>query len=1365
MAQTATLNAAPALVPFGAFGPRVAPLTGNYPVATLVLGLGQVGWHAASLFSKMLSAGIAPEQTGRIQYLALARRPPVIPEGWLYQDNYLPLTLAETDWAQIPNHYTSGVARWWPKPPRDQSLVTDHTMVRAYGRLLLFDDPKRVTDELQQRVVQLIRQSIQPGSDGRRLILILSSLAEAEGSAMLLDVATVLRLMLVDSPTTMVALLTADAGAISETAHPLAMANVYAALKEIDAVMVNPTHYQLGLPMLNRTGRLTRMGAVRPLDYVLITGDSASNSSQPPAEAITEMAFSWLQLHHSRPDYPLPPLPPLAPDIERFDGYTTFNVSKLGLPVSGVVDLIASDLAKRVLTGLLAPETETTIPDWVKATISAYQQAMKQPTLFDEPKVRERWRDMLIKVNEKTIIPQIDATKDQPDFSMEKIGFDLIHQLDVENETNAASATSRILEDGTPARRLDTLRTRIEDALDQCRQQLEPRLVELPTQVACMDGHSLRWTIAALDALIRQLDALHDLYCQKAVEAEQAWHDARQRATDISADYDKRYTGIMRRLRGFNNADLQEVLQTYDQTAKCLAEYIRWTASAVEWQHIREALDRVQQDARITVQRAETLMPIIAAREEAIRKAINDAIQQKGEQSQVIAPVNAEWFQKAIAQATPGDIPPDKLTAHIFQHWLNGRSIADCRIEQFLQELIPACRQMPASALQITPLRQYVLEQSGAPLVKQGMQHFQNAAVPKWLPYRETTGWTAHEWLRASTAGTMNLSLLPPASGDTWQRLNLVSGDPDEICLTRIIHKVSADAIEQLRNPYRRAYERMIAEGLPLHIDRQWETMLADLIPNTVLKEVSALWEGALRAASEGASAIRQPLSGLIKLFAQVLHVDPAKVQAAPTQANDFLLTVFELPPSRLRLPPRRSPVVFTFSKRPADKLGQDIYRSVAALGLAEHFVFVVNLTNRRDMDSVMRVFRDEAFNAVVIDEAHFKSIVSAPEPRRALDELVLAEVDLTIVSPFYTKAPVPEHMFFGREREIADIRAKIRRHSVALIGGRRIGKTSALQHVDRLLRLPDSGYRPYYLDCHNATSYVHFFNAIRRRWQINTSTPDPTAFEDIVTDLKRKGSQQIVFLFDEVDRLLITDREQADTELLFRTFRALSNENHCQFIFSGERWLSRTMMNADSALFNFALPVRLAMLERATVERLIVEPFEMMNIWLEDVPTLVERIYKVSAGHPNIVQMICQEIVTAIDSDPDKGGLVTMAHLDKALGQHQLQEEMIKTFWGQMCELARLVTLIWPPDQLSLALDQLIDMLKSAGLKTVAISDMQEAMKNLELYCFVEPKGRQYDLIPTAFPPLIRDMTIEKMEIDALVEKINTDPAQARCV
>ena len=63
--------------------------------------------------------------------------------------------------------------------------------------------------------------------------------------------------------------------------------------------------------------------------------------------------------------------------------------------------------------------------------------------------------------------------------------------------------------------------------------------------------------------------------------------------------------------------------------------------------------------------------------------------------------------------------------------------------------------------------------------------------------------------------------------------------------------------------------------------------------------------------------------------------------------------------------------------------------------------------------------------------------LLGARLPTRALSDYVLDQVNLTTVSPFYTRGPVPEHMFFGREREINEVRSKLRTHSVALIGPR----------------------------------------------------------------------------------------------------------------------------------------------------------------------------------------------------------------------------------------------------------------------------------------------------------------------------------------
>src|SRR5258708_10697392 len=134
------------------------------------------------------------------------------------------------------------------------------------------------------------------------------------------------------------------------------------------------------------------------------------------------------------------------------------------------------------------------------------------------------------------------------------------------------------------------------------------------------------------------------------------------------------------------------------------------------------------------------------------------------------------------------------------------------------------------------------------------------------------------------------------------------------------------------------------------------------------------------------------------------------------------------------------------------------------------------------------------------------------------------------------------------------------------------------------------------------------------RRWGLTNEARDTTAFEDVVSEIKaRHPDQDIIFLFDEVDRLLTMDMEQQQSELLFRTFRALSNEGKAHFIFSGERWLARAMENSYSALFNFALPVRLQPLDKPVVARLVAEPFEMMNIWLECGPNIINRDQQIS--------------------------------------------------------------------------------------------------------------------------------------------------------
>ena len=48
-----------------------------------------------------------------------------------------------------------------------------------------------------------------------------------------------------------------------------------------------------------------------------------------------------------------------------------------------------------------------------------------------------------------------------------------------------------------------------------------------------------------------------------------------------------------------------------------------------------------------------------------------------------------------------------------------------------------------------------------------------------------------------------------------------------------------------------------------------------------------------------------------------------------------------------------------------------------------------------------------------------------------------------------------------------------------------------------------------------------------------------------------------------------------------------------------------------------------------------------MLNIWIEESEQVIHRIYQISAGHPNIVQMICQAMVEELDQDPQNSSLL----------------------------------------------------------------------------------------------------------------------------
>ena len=123
-----------------------------------------------------------------------------------------------------------------------------------------------------------------------------------------------------------------------------------------------------------------------------------------------------------------------------------------------------------------------------------------------------------------------------------------------------------------------------------------------------------------------------------------------------------------------------------------------------------------------------------------------------------------------------------------------------------------------------------------------------------------------------------------------------------------------------------------------------------------------------------------------------------------------------------------------------------------------------------------------------------------------------------------------------------------------------------------------DNECYPFYANLQIVNNYKDFFEQIRADWKCEAKGNDysPRQFYDLASDFAKKQEKRTVFLIDEVDDLLWYDVNQ----ILFGTFRALSQNEKCRFVFSGERVLNRQTHDSHSPLFNFCINIHLSYLD-----------------------------------------------------------------------------------------------------------------------------------------------------------------------------------------
>lgn len=453
-------------------------------------------------------------------------------------------------------------------------------------------------------------------------------------------------------------------------------------------------------------------------------------------------------------------------------------------------------------------------------------------------------------------------------------------------------------------------------------------------------------------------------------------------------------------------------------------------------------------------------------------------------------------------------------------------------------------------------------------------------------------------------------------------------------------------------------------------------------------------------------------------------------------------------PALRLKVPPR-FPIIFVRRREGHRDDVTDLHTLMSILNVTSYFALIVDLNDLPDRlpptKNLKNLARETIHDLIVLNGQDLRQIIVARDAGRRLVEVMLQQVDLSVISPYVTSGPVPDNMFFGRDYELKTIVRKIDQTSFCVVGGRKIGKTSMLAQVRRLLREDGIHHDVRYLDCQAVAHYQTFFEAARLEWSIEHPLDGPDAFAQYIRSYIGTSEAPIIILLDEIDALVDYDARNGFT--LWRVFRTLAQENRCRFVFCGERVLYDQLRDGRSPLFNLGDVIQLGALTEAAARRIILEPMQTMGVSIQDQEEVVYQIIDLSSCHPNLVQYLCQQLI--LEANSRRARLITPLDLERVRHSSHFHEYFLAVTWGNTGPLERVITLLIAGYD-SLTFGDLEGILAERGF-AVPQSTLEHAISGLRLYGILVKSGQTYRFTSPVFAQVIH----ESQEIDVLLASL----------
>ncbi|MCK4763325.1 MAG: hypothetical protein KAW12_14095 [Candidatus Aminicenantes bacterium] len=402
-------------------------------------------------------------------------------------------------------------------------------------------------------------------------------------------------------------------------------------------------------------------------------------------------------------------------------------------------------------------------------------------------------------------------------------------------------------------------------------------------------------------------------------------------------------------------------------------------------------------------------------------------------------------------------------------------------------------------------------------------------------------------------------------------------------------------------------------------------------------------------------------------------------------------------------------------------------------------------------LEGIENLTKKPHLSLITINENDFKKIILSDRPQEAARNVIFSKLSLQRVSPYVVAGPSTT-VFYGRSKIINRINSNPNT-SYAIVGARRIGKSSLqIKITENAIHGLNYLFMNLEYEFSITKSYRPFLTSLKSKIEKKFKKkvdfnkflvgPDISKIPAVVTDLLQRG-QKITFVFDEIDDLIVFDSK--NNFKLLRIFRSLSQENICQFIFSGFQELFKQQRDIENPLYNFCEEIELGPLEKEAALELITSPMESIGVQYKNLEDR-ELILRYTGCHPNLLQFFCKKLIENVEKHHRSKERRTIFKEDIEKLYDTKYEEYIMNdvyMFSTLNNIEKLILLLLVEDRLrrrnTFSVNWIKSKLANEGIE-IPIDDIGRYLRNLvQRFIMVDRGGGNYNFALDVFPEILR--------------------------